>query len=133
RNSATWGWSFDRRQRAGSRQRLASAWRPTSDHRMPLVTLVPFTGFRVRESEMLALGMSLPGLRQRAAAVGQLPALGLITLAGMTPPPWTCSYHEAAGADEALAEKLARQRPDLVALSALTASVEEAYRFAARL
>lgn len=99
---------------------------------MPHVALVPFTGFRLREQELLALGMSLPGLRPRAAAVAQLPALGLLTLAGLTPP-WTCSYHEAAVADDALLDDIVRQRPDLVALSALTASVEEAYRLAARL
>ncbi|MFI5402220.1 MAG: cobalamin-dependent protein [Planctomycetota bacterium] len=77
---------------------------------------------------MRELGMSLPGLRQRAKAIGQLPALGLLTLAGMTPPPWTCSYEEAP--DDTLVDRLARRRPELVALSALTASVEEAYRLA---
>lgn len=97
---------------------------------MPHVAFVPFTGFRVRETEMLALGMSLPGLLPRAAAIGQLPALGLLTLAGLTPPPWTCGYHEAERADEELAELIEQSRPTLVALSALTASVEEAYRFA---
>lgn len=97
---------------------------------MPHVALVPFTGFRVREAEMLALGMSLPGLVPRAAAVAQLPALGLLTLAGLNPPGWTCSYHEADAATEALAEEVMTRRPALVALSALTASVEEAYRFA---
>ena len=75
---------------------------------------------------MLALGMTLPGLKHRAAAVAQLPALGLLTLAGLTPPHWTCSYHEAARADETLTEEVLQQRPTLVALSALTASVEEA-------
>ena len=100
---------------------------------MPHVALVPFTGFRVREEEMLALGMALPGLKRRAAAVAQLPALGLLTLAGLTPSHWTGSYHEAARADEALADEVMRERPSLVALSALTASVEEAYRFSALL
>jgi radical SAM superfamily enzyme YgiQ (UPF0313 family) len=100
---------------------------------MPHVALVPFSGFRVREEQMLALGMSLPGLKQRAAAIGQLPALGLLTLAGMTPPPWTCSYHEAICADEALADEVVRNNPTLVALSALTASVQEAYEFSALL
>jgi radical SAM superfamily enzyme YgiQ (UPF0313 family) len=96
---------------------------------VPHVALVPFTGFRVREEEMLALGMALPGLKRRAAAVAQLPALGLLTLAALNPPHWTCSYHEAARADEALADEVMRQHPTLVALSALTASAEEAYRF----
>ena len=97
---------------------------------MPHVALVPFTGFRVREEEMLALGLALPGLRRRAAAVAQLPALGLLTLAGLNPSHWTCSYHEAVRADEALAEAVMQHRPALVALSALTASVEEAYHYA---
>ncbi len=97
---------------------------------MPHVAFVPFTGFRVREEAMRELGMTLPGLRQRAAAVAQLPALGLLTLAGLTPPPWTCSYHESARAEDALAEEVMRTGPTLVAVSALTASAEEAYRFA---
>src|SRR5262245_15031957 len=96
---------------------------------MPHVALVPFTGFRVREPEMLALGMTLPGLADRAGAVGQLPALGLLTLAGLTPAHWSVSYHEAVRADEAFAEKVAEERPELVAVSALTASIDEAYRF----
>lgn len=100
---------------------------------MPHVAMVPFTGFRVREEEMLALGMALPGLRQRAAAIAQLPALGLLTLAGLSPPHWTCSYHEAVQSTEDLADEIIGQQPTLVALSALTASVEEAYRFSALL
>jgi hypothetical protein len=32
---------------------------------VPHVALVPFTGFQIREREMLELGMALPGLRAR--------------------------------------------------------------------
>ena len=99
---------------------------------MPHVAFVPFTGFRIREEELLELGMSLPGLQPRAAAIGQLPALGLLTLAGLTPPSWTCSYHEAPVADDAFLESILKECPDLVAVSALTASVEECYCFSAR-
>ena len=96
---------------------------------MPHVALVPFTGFRVREPEMLELGMTLPGLQSRAGAIAQLPALGLLTLAGLNPPEWTASYHESGGADaEALADRIIALRPDLVAVSALTASIDEAYQ-----
>ena len=77
--------------------------------------------------------MSLPGLVPRARAIGQLPALGLLTLAGMLPEHWTCEYRPAERCDEELAESLAAARPDLVAISALTASVEEAYRLCDRL
>jgi radical SAM superfamily enzyme YgiQ (UPF0313 family) len=100
---------------------------------MPHVAFVPFTGFRLREQEMLALGMSLPGLQQRAAAIAQLPALGLLTLAGMTPSHWSCSYHETPRWDESFAEEVLAERPTLVAVSALTASIGEAYRFSSYL
>jgi len=94
---------------------------------MPHVAFVPLGGFRVREPEMLELGMSLPGLRQRAGALAELPSLGLLTLAGMTPEDWTRSWHAAAKVDEELIEAICETSPDLVAISALTASIEEAY------
>lgn len=96
---------------------------------MPHVALVPFGGFRVREEELRAIGMTLPGLQQRAHAIGQLPALGLLTLAGMTPGHWALSYHPTAGEDDGLVERVLHEKPDLVAISALTASVDDAYAF----
>ncbi|MFT5300175.1 MAG: radical SAM superfamily enzyme YgiQ (UPF0313 family) [Mariniblastus sp.] len=95
---------------------------------MPHVAFVPFTGLRVREPEMLALGMTLPGLRTRAEALSGLPALGLLTLAGMTPDHWTCSYHPTSET-ESLVEDVRQTNPDLVAVSALTASILESYEF----
>ena len=82
---------------------------------------------------MLELGMSLPGLQQRTSAIAELPALGVLTLAGMTPEPWTCSYRGTSEVSEQSIERILADRPDLVAISALTASIEEAYRLAARL
>jgi radical SAM superfamily enzyme YgiQ (UPF0313 family) len=79
---------------------------------------------------MLELGMTLPGLHARAGAIARLPALGLLTLAGLNPLEWTSSYHESGGSDaDLLAEQIIEIQPDLVAVSALTASVDEAYRF----
>lgn len=78
---------------------------------------------------MRELGMRLPGFTQRAKAIAELPALGLLTLAGITPDPWTCSYRGTATADENFVAEVLAEQPDLVAVSALTASVEEAYRF----
>jgi radical SAM superfamily enzyme YgiQ (UPF0313 family) len=77
---------------------------------------------------MLALGMRLPGLKRRAEALAGLPALGLLTLAGMTPDTWTCSYHPSSDT-ETLVDDVVATDPDLVAVSALTASVIEAYEF----
>lgn len=97
---------------------------------MPHVAFVPLTGFRVREDALRELGMTLPGLADRGAAIARLPALGVLTLAGMMPPGWTCSHHDTHAVGDELVEALAAEKPDLVAVSALTASVEEAYRLA---
>ena len=74
---------------------------------------------------MRELGMTLPGFQQRAAAIAELPALGLLTLAGMLPESWTSSYHGAQTADDDFVEEIVSEQPDLVAVSVLTASVEE--------
>jgi hypothetical protein len=71
---------------------------------MPHVAHIPLTGFRILSDELRELGLTLQGLRQRAAALADLPALGLLTLAGLTPPEWTCSYHPARVADDAFLE-----------------------------
>jgi radical SAM superfamily enzyme YgiQ (UPF0313 family) len=57
----------------------------------------------------------------------------MLTPAGMTVEPWSCSYHEAARWDDRLVEEVAGRHPALVALSALTASIDEAYRLSSRL
>jgi radical SAM superfamily enzyme YgiQ (UPF0313 family) len=95
---------------------------------MPHVAFVPFTGLRIREQELLSLGMTLPGLHPRATAISHLPALGLLTLAGLTPSDWTCSYHPSERDPYELLARLVDERPTLVAVSALTASIEDAYR-----
>ena len=94
---------------------------------MPHVAFVPLTGLRVSEAEMLSFGMSLPGLRERGQALGELPALGLLTLAGMLGEEWTCSYHPSASTSSSIADIIATS-PDIVAVSALTASIDEAYQ-----
>jgi radical SAM superfamily enzyme YgiQ (UPF0313 family) len=93
---------------------------------MAHVAFVPFTGLRVGETEMLAFGMSLPGLQDRGHALQELPALGLLTLAGMLSDEWTCSYHPSARTGSLFEDILATD-PTLVAVSALTASIDEAY------
>jgi radical SAM superfamily enzyme YgiQ (UPF0313 family) len=97
---------------------------------MPHVALLSFSGLRVREETLAEIGVRLPGLGARAGAVGQLPSLGLLTLAGMLPDDWTCSYEEVTQVDDRLVQSLVRQRPQLIAVSALTASAQQAYLLA---
>jgi radical SAM superfamily enzyme YgiQ (UPF0313 family) len=100
---------------------------------MSHIAFVALSGFRVREREMLALGMSLPGLASRAGAIGALPSLGLLTLAGLTPDSWSMSYHDPAAITDGLVHEIVATRPTLVAISALTASILDAYSLADRL
>ncbi|CAG0949747.1 Bacteriochlorophyllide d C-12(1)-methyltransferase [Planctomycetaceae bacterium] len=100
---------------------------------MPHVCFVALSGVRVVSPRLRELGLTMPGLRKRAEALSALPSLGLLTLAGATPEPWTCSYHETPNDTEALAEEIAAHKPALVALSALTASVDAAYALSDRL
>ncbi|MBX3359078.1 MAG: B12-binding domain-containing radical SAM protein [Phycisphaeraceae bacterium] len=97
---------------------------------MPHLAMIALSGVRVRESEMIALGMALPGLHSRGQAIAALPALGLLTLAGMTPDRWTISYHDAPVVHEQLVAAVLAERPALAAISALTASITEAYALA---
>lgn len=100
---------------------------------MPHVCFVALSGVRVVNPRLREFGLTMPGLRKRAEALAALPALGVLTLAGATPAPWSCSYHEAPEDSEALAEEIAARKPSLVALSALTASIDAAYALSGRL
>ncbi|MBX3443713.1 MAG: cobalamin-dependent protein [Planctomyces sp.] len=95
---------------------------------MPHVSFVALSGFRIHDPVLRELGMTLPGFDERAQALAALPALGLITLAGLLPEHWTCSYVAPAAVTPELLDAIQQQRPDLVAISALTASIEEAYQ-----
>ena len=97
---------------------------------MPHVTFVSMSGFRVHEQALLELGMTLPGLTGRAKAIAALPPLGLLTLAALTPEHWGVSLHEPASVTMELVDKILSERPTLVAISALTASILEAYQLA---
>jgi radical SAM superfamily enzyme YgiQ (UPF0313 family) len=94
---------------------------------MPHVALLSFSGLRVREERLAELGVRLPGLSARSAAISQLPSLGLLTIAGMLPDDWTCSYREVTAVDDKLLQDLVCERPQLVAVSALAASAQQAY------
>jgi radical SAM superfamily enzyme YgiQ (UPF0313 family) len=100
---------------------------------MPHVAYVSFSGVRVREARLAEVGATLPGLAARTDAIAQLPALGLLTLAGMSTDDWTCSYREMLEPNDEAIAGVVNERPIVVAISALTASVGKAYEFATRL
>jgi len=97
------------------------------------VLLVAMSGVRVVDPELRALGLTLPGFVERGEVIASLPSLGLLTIAAHTPPHWEVAYREIDALGEEDLRAIEAERYDLVALSSLTARVEDAYRLADRL
>lgn len=93
------------------------------------IGFVAMSGLRACDPELLAMGLSLPGFVDRGRTIAQLPSLGLLTLAGMTPSRHRVRYLEVPDAD-AIAHLPTDF--DLVAVSSFTAQVGEAYWVARR-
>ena len=92
------------------------------------IGLIAMSGVRVRTAELAALGVTLPGFVRRGRVIASLPSLGLLTVAGLTPPGHEVQYFEVddLGSLEPLPEL------DLVGISSFTARIEAAYALAAR-
>lgn len=91
--------------------------------------LIAMSGVRVRNAELLALGLTLPGFVERSQVIASLPSLGLLTLAGLTPPDVEIRYLEVA--DLALVNGVPEEF-DAVAISSFSAQIFEAYALADR-
>ena len=87
---------------------------------------IAMSGLRLAETELLELGLSFPAVARRAREIEALPSLGLLTLAGMSPPHIGAEYFEVRDIAEV------PDRFDAIALSTLTATSKEAYAMAAR-
>jgi len=91
--------------------------------------LIAMSGVRVEDAELMRLGLTLPGVVERSQVVASLPSLGLLTLAGLTPPSVELTYLEVS--DLAALDGLPGEF-DAVAISSFTAQIKDAYRLAGR-
>lgn len=91
------------------------------------VGLIAMSGVRVQDAELMKLGLTLPGFVERSEVIASLPSLSLLTLAALTPPDVSVSYHEIA---EMKPGALPAGEFDLVAISTMTAQAFEAYAVA---
>lgn len=94
------------------------------------ILLLALSGVRVRDAALAAYGMTLPGFVERGKVIASLPTLGLLTLAACTPEGFEVVYAELDEISEAGVEALDPESFDLVAISALTARILEAYSLA---
>jgi radical SAM superfamily enzyme YgiQ (UPF0313 family) len=91
--------------------------------------LIAMSGVRVRNEELLALGLTLPGFVERSQVIASLPSLGLLTLAGLTQRDVEIRYLEVA--DLAQVNGVPEEF-DAVAISSFSAQIFEAYALADR-
>ena len=92
------------------------------------IGLIAMSGVRVRNEELARLGLTLPQFVSRGKVIASLPSLGLLTVAGLTPPGHEIVYREVAD----LHPDLALEPFDLVGISSFTAQIDEAYALADR-
>src|SRR5688572_2402188 len=97
------------------------------------VELVAMSGVRIVDPQLRALGMTLPGFMERGKVIASLPSLCLLTLAGYCPENWLPNYREVPDNDEAHLQQIVAAKPDLVAISSLTARIFDAYTLADKL
>jgi len=91
------------------------------------IGLIAMSGVRVRTEELAKMGVTLPGFVNRGQVVASLPSLGLLTVAGLTPPDIEVEYIEY----DALPEQEELPEFDLVGISSFTARINAAYRLSA--
>jgi len=89
--------------------------------------LIAMSGLRVHNQELAELGLTLPGFIERKEVIASLPSLGLLTLAGLTPPDVYMKYIELSefNIDSEIPGEF-----DVVAISSFTAQINSAYLLA---
>jgi radical SAM superfamily enzyme YgiQ (UPF0313 family) len=93
------------------------------------IAFIAMSGIRACDTELLELGLTLPGFVERSKQIASLPSLGLLTLAGMTPAHHNIQYREIP---DLYAEEGELESFDLVAISSYSAQINEAYDLALR-
>jgi len=96
------------------------------------IALIAMSGIRVCDTRLLELGLTLPGFVERSRTIASLPSLGLLTLAGLTPPEHEIDYIES---ENLVGDGSYPDIPtgyDLVGISTYSAQIWEAYELAER-
>lgn len=93
------------------------------------ILFIAMSGIRVCDTELLELGLTLPGFVERGKTIASLPSLGLLTLAGLTESRHEIQYREVH--DLRLSPELP-ENIDLVVISSFSAQILEAYEIADR-
>jgi radical SAM superfamily enzyme YgiQ (UPF0313 family) len=91
------------------------------------VLLISMSGVRIKDSELLKLGMTLPGFIERSQTVAKLPSLSLLTLAAYCPPNWHPTYMEIDELSSRQMSEVFNGAYDIVAITTFSARAYDAY------
>ena len=91
------------------------------------IGLIAMSGIRVCDTELLELGLTLPGFVDRSNIIASLPSLGLLTLAGLIPKEHKIQYIEDHNLPKGEEFNTLIKGFDLVAISSFSAQIKEAY------
>ena len=94
------------------------------------VLLIAMSGVRIKDQELLRLGMSLPGFVERGQVIASLPSLSLLTIASHCPGNWEPIYLEIDEVNDSVFAEIASGEYDLVGISTFTARAYDAYKVA---
>lgn len=112
---------------------MATARAPFDHADRKRLLFLAMSGVRVFDQELLKLGLTLPGFVERSRVIASLPSLGLLTLAALTPADWEVRYRDYADLPENAAQGIAEEGFAVVAISSLTARIEDAYALSGKL
>ena len=96
------------------------------------VILIAMSGVRVVNEKLFNTGLTLPGFVDRSRVIASLPSLGLLTLASHTPSNWEVIYKELDAFTEDDISEIVNEKPNIIALSCLTARIYETYELSAK-
>jgi radical SAM superfamily enzyme YgiQ (UPF0313 family) len=91
------------------------------------IGFIALCGVRAVNRELLEAGLTLPGFVERSEVIAQLPSLGLLTLAGLTPESWKMEYVEVVSRAD-FAKCMGKF--DVAAISTFSMQAFEAYELA---
>ncbi len=102
-------------------------------HRDRKLLLIAMSGVRVKDKELLELGMTLPGFVERSKVIASLPSLSLLTVAAYTPENWDICYREIDELDLQNVDAITKEGFDVIGISAFTARILDAYALSDKL
>jgi radical SAM superfamily enzyme YgiQ (UPF0313 family) len=91
------------------------------------VLFIAMSGVRVKDDELLRLGMTLPGFVERSEVIASLPSLSLLTLAAHNLGNWDSRYIDVDEVTDNVKKELLAIDADLIAISTFTARAYDTY------